>query len=104
MQQPYPCPHLPETALWKPLYLVRQGLDEEPIRNFVQKLRPETKEILHQDSGFFAGKSEKGTAESSKPHDTHTAQLQSPPKHQKPFFVVPDKAKESNDEISTVPK
>lgn len=65
-------------------------------------IHPERKEILLQDSGFLTGKSEKGTAESSKPHNTHIAERQSPPKHQKPLLVVPDRGKESTDEISTV--
>ena len=72
----------------------RQGTDP--------KIRPKGKEILHQDSDFLAGKGEKGTAESSKPHNTHILQLKSPPKHQTPFLVVPNKGKESTDENSTV--
>ncbi|KAH7314340.1 hypothetical protein BKA65DRAFT_571639 [Rhexocercosporidium sp. MPI-PUGE-AT-0058] len=63
------------------------------------KVRPKGKEILHH---FLAGKGEKGTAESSKPHNTHKPQLKSPPKHQTTFLVVPDKGKESTDENSTV--
>jgi hypothetical protein len=64
------------------------------------KVRPKRKDILHQDSDFPAGKTEKSSAESSKLHNTHILLLKSPPKHQTSALVFPDKGKESAGENS----
>lgn len=66
------------------------------------QIRPKGKEIPHQQRDFPGGKSEKGTADSSKLHNTHILQLKSPPKHQTTSLLFPDKDKESTSDNSIV--
>jgi hypothetical protein len=66
------------------------------------QIRPKGKEIPRQQSELPGGKSEKGTADSSKLYNTHIPKLKSPPKHQIPFLVFPDKDKESTGDNSIV--
>jgi len=67
-----------------------------------QKVCSKGKEILHQESETMTRKNEKSTAESSKPHNTHTLQQGSTHKYQEATLTLSHKDKESAGENTAI--
>jgi hypothetical protein len=74
----------------------------EPRQGIDAKVRLKEKEILPKNSDLSARENEEGFIESSNANDAPKLPLKPPPKHQTPVLVLPDKAKETAGENSTV--